>query len=391
MRDRGDMRASSTLRFLGTVVVLVLVFGSCGSLLLGAFDREQTASTAPLLNLGNLAYYVTQFLQQAWGILTTYTDPDGIPFHNYLLEGAARTIEFCFLSMPMALVIGLLLALMSRSRLRLLRVPARGYVEFFRNTPLLVQMLAIYSSLQFLPPSIDNPFAIGVTTLVLNYAAYECENLRAGIAALDRGQGEAGEALGLSYWQTLRLIIIPQTVTIVLPPVINDLIYMYKDSSILSLITIHELTYQGRYLSIRFPIWQWQFLLLVGGVYLVLSLPGARFARAVETRLKSVTFVPRRNLTVVAVQVLAAAAIFGWLCGVLADGVHLGSVSVGTIVTDLGQLLAAVTLAGGSVAFSLVILGGILLLAGSLVGLVRRRNPVGRERSDGTALATVSR
>jgi glutamine transport system permease protein len=386
MRDQRDMRASSTLRFLGTVVVLVLVFGSCGSLLLGAFDRTQMQSTAPLLNLGNLFHFVTQFLGEAFGILTTYTDANGVPFHSYLLQGAATTIEFCFLAMPMALLIGLLLALMSRSRLRILRAPARGYVEFFRNTPLLVQMLAIYSSLLFLPQQFLNAFTAGVTTLVLNYAAYECENLRAGIAALDRGQGEAGEALGLSYWQTLRLIIIPQTVTIVLPPVINDLIYMYKDSSILSLITIHELTYQGRYLSIRYPIWQWQFLLLVGGVYLVLSLPGARFARAVEARLKSVTFVPRRNLTGVAVQVLIAVAAFGWLCGLLVDGV-----SVGNAVNDLGQLLAAVTLAVGAVVFSLVVLGSILLLAVGLLGLVRRRTPVGPKRSDGTALATMSR
>lgn len=375
---REPMRASSTLRFLGTVVALVLVFGSCASLTLGAFDRTQTQGSGSLLNPVVLFGYTAHFLNVSFNILTTGTDPNGVPFRTYFLQGAATTVEFCFLAMPISLVIGLLLALMSRSQRPILRVPARAYVEFFRNTPLLVQMLAIYESLLFLPAQFLNPFTAGVATLVLNYAAYECENLRAGIAALDRGQGEAAAVLGLSYWQTLRLIIIPQTISIVLPPVINDLIYMYKDSSILSLIAVQELTYEAKYLSTRFPSMSWQFLLLVGAIYLLLSLPGARFARAVEARLKSVTFAPKRDLTAVAIQVLVATAVVGWLCGLLVIGL-----TPSHVVLALRQLLAALGLTGAAVLFALVVLGGLILLPGSLIGPLRRRNPA-RTRASGT-------
>jgi His/Glu/Gln/Arg/opine family amino acid ABC transporter permease subunit len=165
------MRIPPPVRFVGIVLVLVLVFGACGSLSLGALDKAQTHVPGDLTNLGYLFQRVGHFFQVLVSVPTTATDRNGIPLRSYLLSGLARTIEFCFISMPLAILLGFVLALMSRSRLRILRVPARAYVEFIRNTPLLVQMLAIYWSLLFLPQWYLNAFTAGIATLALNYAA----------------------------------------------------------------------------------------------------------------------------------------------------------------------------------------------------------------------------
>ncbi len=228
---------------------------------------------------------------------------------------------------------------MSRSRLLILRVPARAYVEFFRNTPLLVQMLAIYFGLIFLPSWFLNFFTAGIATLVLNYSAYECENIRAGLAALDKGQGEAAASLGLGYFQSLRHVLIPQTISIILPPVLNDLIYLFKDSSILSLISVIELTAATQGMVRATPNLTWEFYLIGAALYLLLSLPLSRVARSVEARLKSVTFAPKGDLTVIALEVLAGGAAVGLICGVLVKG-FAGE----TILSQFTQYLTAILL-----------------------------------------------
>ena len=382
------MRNSATVRFLALVAAIVLVFGACGSLALGAFDKQQTASSAPLFNPGNLFHFNTHFLQQFVFVVTVGHDHAGTPFHNYFLAGLAVTIQFCFISMPLALLIGFVLALMSRSRRRIVRVPARAYVEFFRNTPLIVQLMAIYTGLLFLPAWFLNAFTAGIATLVMNYAAYECENLRAGIDSLDRGQGEAAAALGLSYWQTLRLIIIPQMISVVLPPVINDLIYMYKDSTILELITIGELTVQASDLTRRFVNLSWQFYLVAALIYLVLSLPLGRLARWVEGRLRVGALAPKRDLTVIAVQVLAASLVFGWLCGVLAQ--NAAAQAFGRAVGDnIGSLLAAIVLTLTLIVATLVVLGGLVYLIGTPGHWLRRRRPPTRQAEGEPAMSVA--
>lgn len=347
---------------------MVLVFGGCGSLTLAAFDKQQTLSKAPLFNPDNLFHFNMHFLQDFLGVLATYSDHSGTPFHNAFFFGVATTIAFCFLSMPLALLIGLILALMSHSRLRVIRVPARTYVEFFRNTPLLVQLLAIYTSLLFLPEWFLNAFTAGVATLVLNYAAYECENLRAGLEAVDRGQGEAAEALGLSGWQSLRLVVVPQMIPIVIPPVINDLIYMYKDSSILSLITITELTVRANDLSKHFGFLLWQFYLLAGLIYLALSLPLGRLARSVEARLRRANFAPKRDLTTTALQVLGASILIGWICDVISNAESQG-ISFGNALSAIGQIVAATSLSIVLILFIFCTLGLIVYILGTPLAL----------------------
>jgi ABC-type arginine/histidine transport system permease subunit len=204
---------------------------------------------------------------------------------------------------------------------------------------------------------------------VLNYTAYECENIRAGLAALDKGQGEAAASLGLDYFQSLRHVLIPQTISIALPPVLNDLIYMFKDSSILSLITIIELTASTQSLVRRAPSLTWEFYLVGAALYLLLSLPLSRLARTVEMRLKSVTFAPKGDLSVIALEVLAGGAAIGLLCGVVVKGF-----SGGTILSQVSQYLTAILLALTIMLFTMIVLGAILYIPATLTRLWRRRS-----------------
>lgn len=372
------------VRFLAIVAVLVIVFGACGSLTVGAFDKVQTHTPGSLFDPSTLVGNVWHFVQETLRVVTTATDRNGVPLRNYFLSGLALTIEFCAISMPLAIVLGLALALMSRARNRWLRVPARAYVEFFRNTPLLVQMLAIYWGLLFLPPWLLNPGTAGVATLVLNYAAYECENLRAGLAAVDRGQGEAAESLGMGFFQSLRHVVLPQTISVVLPPILNDLIYMFKDSSILSLIAISELTKQSTGLGRQFPDHYWEFIAIGAIIYLLLSLPLARVARSVEERLRSVNYVPRIDPMVAAVWVLVISSVIGVIAGALADtySQKFGAITQWIFGAGLTLLLMLIVL---------VVLGGIVSLPGSLLGFFRRpKRPDQPDKPDSAPVAVAA-
>lgn len=337
------MRKASTPRSVAIIATLVVIFGGGGAILLGALDEAQTHTRDNLFNPGILWQHIWHFFTETWRVVTIGS-VHGTPYHAFLLQGIGTTLEFCFLSMPIALLLGLALALMSRSPRRLVRVPARGFVQFFRDTPLPVQLLAIYWGLTFLGPSLVNAFTAGLATLALNYAAYECENLRAGIEALDRGQSEAAAVLGLSSGQTLRQIIIPQMIPTVLPPVINDLIYLFKDSAVLSFIAtsflaVGELTSQTNILTRRAPSVAWQFFLVAGIAYLLLSLPLTRAARVVEARLKTTAFVPRYDLATSALAVLGVMLAIGWLCGVVVAGFSATTVGKATQQLFFGVLL----------------------------------------------------
>jgi His/Glu/Gln/Arg/opine family amino acid ABC transporter permease subunit len=373
--QKSSANLQATLRFLGAMLALVLIFGVCGSFFLAVFDKAQTFSKGSLFDPGVIFGNVTHFLQQTFYVLTQGATKSGQPYRNVYFNGLLTTIQFCFLSLPLALLFGLVLALMSRSRLLILRVPARAYVEFFRNTPLLVQMLALYFGLIFLPSWFLNFFTAGIATLVLNYSAYECENIRAGLAALDKGQGEAAASLGLGYFQSLRHVLIPQTISIVLPPVLNDLIYLFKDSSILSLISVVELTASTQSMVRATPNLTWEFYLIGAALYLLLSLPLSRVARSVEARLKSVTFAPKGDLTVMALEVLAGGVALGLICGVLVKG-FAGE----TLLSQFAQYLTAILLTLTIMTFVMLVLGAIIYIPASLIRLWRRRS-LQRERA----------
>ena len=345
-------KSLASLRFLAMFLGIILVFGLGGSLILAAFDKEETSSKAPLFDFGTIFHGVVHFIQTLFFVAFSGTNHFGTPYWTFFTTGLATTIEFCFIAMPLALVSGFVVALMSQSKLRIIRLPARAFVEFIRNTPLLVQMLVIYYGLSFLPQWLVNPFTAGIATLTINYCAYEAENLRAGLGAIDRGQNEAAVTLGLGQWETLRLILVPQMIPISLPTVINDFIYMFKDSSILSLITVQELTAQTNGLTRHFPVYTWQFFALGALLYLALSLPLGRVARALEARLRGHAFGQGRDLTSLTAQALAASVALGWVAGVLALGFSLGG-----LASLFVKMLVAVML-------TLVLLIGVMLLLG---------------------------
>src|SRR5215469_15765224 len=379
---------SSRLRSTGVSVLLIIVFVFIAAIFIGALEKAEACATAKslvqlqtcksenLLAPGNLLHYNVQFFQSLFNALLFGKDNAGIPFHNYFLTGLGLTIEFCFISMPLAIVLGLILALMSRSKFDILRIPTRSFVEFFRNTPLLVQMIAVYTGLTFFPQTFVNSFTVGVAVLVLNYGAYECENLRAGIDAIDRGQGEAAVTLGFSRIQTLRLIEIPQMIPIVLPPIINDLIYMYKDSSILSLISILELTAQTQILARQHAAFQWQFYFIGAGIYLLLSVPLGRLARVVETRVKSLQFNTKIDTTTIAIDVLAGSILLGIIAGLLIAGF-----SPQNIGSSLSNLVAAIGLAVLLIAVIALTLGLVIYIVSRLIRLLTGRNA--KDTADG--------
>lgn len=201
-----------------------------------------------------------------------------------LLKGALVTVEISVISMALAVVLGLLLALGRMFGPAPVRWLASAYVEVVRGTPLLIQLYLIYYGL----PNIGirlNAFSAAVLGLGLNYAAYEAENYRAGIQAIPRGQMEAALALGMTRWQALRRVILPQAFRIIIPPVNNDFIALFKDSSLVSVITMVELT--KVYGMLATTTYDYIGLgLMTAAIYFALSYPASIFADRLEKKLR---------------------------------------------------------------------------------------------------------
>jgi polar amino acid transport system permease protein len=172
---------------------------------------------------------------------------DSVPF---LLKGAVYTVQVSILAIVFGLVLGWALGLIAVSGVRWLRALAWAYVQFIRGTPLLVQIFLIYFGLPALGVNIP-AFWSGVIALGLNSGGFQAEIVRAGIESIDRGQTEAARSIGMSAFQTLLLILVPQTIRRVIPPLTNELITLTKSSSLLSAIAVLELTHAGQAIIAR--------------------------------------------------------------------------------------------------------------------------------------------
>ena len=157
-----------------------------------------------------------------------------------LMQGLWQTLKIFALTLIFSLPLGLVFTLGSISRVLPLRWLARAYIWIFRGTPLMLQLFFVYYGLPFLGLTFDR-FPAAVLTFVLNYAAYFAEIYRGGIQSIDRGQHEAAKTLGFTPWQTMRLIIIPQTVSRVIPPVCNETITLVKDTALVTAIGVGDL------------------------------------------------------------------------------------------------------------------------------------------------------
>ena len=168
-----------------------------------------------------------------------------------LLKGARMTIIMTILSVAIGLVLSLFLALGKMSKNPIINKPCSAYIFFFRGTPLLMQIYFIYFGLpQFNPAlTIRSAFVAALIAYTLNSAAYLAEDIRAGLQSIDKGQHEAAKALGMTYSQTMRLVIIPQTVRRLIPPVGNEFIMVLKDVSLVAIIGLSDLTKVTRAIS----------------------------------------------------------------------------------------------------------------------------------------------
>ena len=208
-----------------------------------------------------------------------------------LLAGAWLTVQLVALAMVTGTALAFALACMRTSRHGWLRAPAWGYVFFFRGTPLLVQIFLVYYGLaqfaavrdSFLWPMLREPYWCAVLAFALNTAAYTAEIIRGGMQSVPRGEREAARSLGLSRWQELRLIILPQALRQALPAYGNEVILMLKGSALASTITLLDLTGVARTLIARTYL-AVELFALTGLIYLLLTLLIVRGVRLLERR-----------------------------------------------------------------------------------------------------------
>jgi polar amino acid transport system substrate-binding protein len=198
------------------------------------------------------------------------------------LRATGFTIVISTLAMALAVVGGLLLSVARKYGGGMLRTLAGTYVEVFRGTPVLLQLYVLYYGLA--PILTLHAFTAAVVGLGMNYAAYEAEIYRAGLEAVPLGQTEAALSLGMSRPQALQRIVLPQALRVALPGIANDFIALLKDSSLVSVITVVELTKQMTITAVDVRSWLGPGL-LCAALYLALSYPLSRLAQRLERRL----------------------------------------------------------------------------------------------------------
>lgn len=225
------------------------------------------------------------------------------PFRRILVfvsDGIGVTIYTTLISFVLVLVFGLITGLGRLSKISLLRGIATIYVELIRGIPLLVQLMFWYFAFPSVIQSIGtalsiaslstyraNPIFMAILGLTFCYSAYMSEVYRAGIQSISRGQMEAARSLGMTYIQAMRFVILPQALRVILPPVGNEFITLLKDSSLVSVVAVADITRRGReFMAANFiPVNTW---VMVALLYLVLTLFSARIVTWIEhkTRLE---------------------------------------------------------------------------------------------------------
>lgn len=207
-----------------------------------------------------------------------------------LIEGMGVTLKLTLLSGSLGLVFGMVLALLRISQFKILNWISLFYITLFRGTPLLLQILFIYFALPTILEAYQinmvlDSFSAGVLALSLNSAAYLAEIYRAGILSIPKGQTEAARALGLSRHQTMYQIIIPQTYRRIIPPVVNELSALTKETSLVSVISLGELLYITQRIGSKYlRVWEVYIWAALG--YLIIVMILSYIASRVEKRLE---------------------------------------------------------------------------------------------------------
>lgn len=202
-----------------------------------------------------------------------------------LISGLKITLLLTVVSLFIALVLGVVFGLFQVSKKKLLRAIATIYVDIFRGTPLIVQAFFIYFGI---PAALDiriTAVIAGLITLSLNAGAYMAEIVRGGIQSVDKGQMEAARSLGLPYRKAMSKVVLPQAVRIMIPSFINQFVITLKDTSILSIIGINELTQSGKIIIAR-NLESFQMWLIVGVIYFIIIMILTKVSNVLERRVK---------------------------------------------------------------------------------------------------------
>jgi His/Glu/Gln/Arg/opine family amino acid ABC transporter permease subunit len=200
-----------------------------------------------------------------------------------LAKGTLVTLQIALISGVLSILLGFALGLSALGNVRLLRLLVAGYVDFIRGTPLLIQIFLIFFALPVVGVRLDEIWA-GIVALSINTAAYMAETVRGGVGSVERGQTEAARSIGMTQPQILTYILLPQALRPMVPPLTNELITMTKNTSLLSVISVYELTRAGQaIISVHFV--PFEIYLLLALYYYVLIKFLSWFSRWVETRM----------------------------------------------------------------------------------------------------------
>jgi polar amino acid transport system permease protein len=214
---------------------------------------------------------------------TFFNIPILIDSFPLLMKGLYITLKLTFFSTIFGLILGLILALMKISPFKLLKVAANIYIDTFRALPLIVLLVVVYYALPFVGIELS-PYFAGILSFTLMSSSYVAEIIRSGIEALPKGQTEASRSLGFSYMQTMRFVILPQALKIVIPPLTGNSINVMKDTALASAIALPELLKQAQ----QIQSWKASPTPLIGVViiYLLILLPLIHLTRRLERRMK---------------------------------------------------------------------------------------------------------
>lgn len=277
--------ASPAARSISIIVFLLLVLAWCSNILVDGDKPDWLKGLVAIGLIGTLCWLFYRYSGTKWDRLAR-------SFFNFqkmrgawpeLLKGLLVTLELSAVSAVFAILIGLAVAVLRWLGNRTLNLFLIAYLDIFRSIPMIVLMVVIYYALPYVGISLKS-VAAAVAALSLGYGAYAAEAFRAGIESVHYGQTEAARAVGLTRFQTMRLVILPQAIRVVIPPLTGVLIAMLKDTAVASVVAAPELLKRARevYVGKANPT----ALVMAAIIYLAILFPLARLSNLLEARLK---------------------------------------------------------------------------------------------------------
>jgi amine acid ABC transporter, permease protein, 3-TM region, His/Glu/Gln/Arg/opine family len=212
---------------------------------------------------------------------------------SIFFEGFITTLEVAILGLVLALVLGTIFGILSSSKIKVFKIISRIYVEIIQNTPLVIQVFFLFNGLPYVKIVLP-VFLIGVLGVGVYHGAYISEVVRTGITSIPKGQFEAAKSQGFFYAQTMRYIILPQTVKIIIPPLANQLVNLIKNTSILAMIAGGDLMYQADSWSSG-NMYYGPAYVVTGVLYFILCYPLARVSRYLELKEKRKAIINNEN------------------------------------------------------------------------------------------------